>query len=134
MDDLIAEHKQPPFAVVMLDLNDLKVINDTEGHQAGDQYIKDACMLICNIFKHSPVFRVGGDEFAVISQGGDYEKMEQLLKEVDKHNRKALKNNGVVVACGMSRFDNDSCVAAVFERADHNMYENKNTLKSGKKN
>ena len=132
MDTLIAENKQAPFAVVMLDLNDLKIINDTEGHQAGDQYIRQACMLICNIFKHSPVFRIGGDEFAVISQGGDYEHMDELLEKVREHNRKALLSGDVVIACGMSRFEDDSCVAAVFERADHNMYEDKNDLKSAK--
>ena len=101
-------------------------------HQAGDQYIRQACMLICNIFKHSPVFRIGGDEFAVISQGGDYEHMDELLEKVREHNRKALLSGDVVIACGMSRFEDDSCVAAVFERADHNMYEDKNDLKSAK--
>ncbi len=71
MDCQIAEHSQPPFAVVMLDINDLKKINDTAGHQAGDQHLRDACKIICNTFQHSPVYRIGGDEFAVISQGSD---------------------------------------------------------------
>ena len=133
MDNLIAEGRQPSFAVVMLDLNDLKVINDTEGHQAGDRYIKDACMLICNIFKHSPVFRVGGDEFVAICQGSDYKRIEKLLEEVSEHNREAMQSDGMVIACGMARYDNDNCVASVFERADHNMYENKNLLKTEKK-
>ena len=129
MDRLIARHRQPPFAVVMFDVNDLKRVNDTNGHQAGDQYLKDACKIICDIFKRSPVFRVGGDEFAVIAQGRDYENMNQLLAKLRSHNEAALRCGGIVIACGMAKFEEDSCVAAVFGRADHNMYENKSSLK-----
>ena len=62
-----------PFAIAICDINGLKEINDSLGHTAGDQYIRDACGIICRIFSHSPVFRIGGDEFCVILRGGDYE-------------------------------------------------------------
>ncbi len=130
LDRQIAEHCQPDFAVTILDVNDLKNINDTEGHQAGDQYIRKACRIICNIFKHSPVFRIGGDEFAVISKGSDYECIDELLGVVDEQNREAARTGGIIIACGMAKYENDSCVASVFERADQNMYENKSLLKS----
>lgn len=133
MDRQITEHSQQPFAVVIFDVNDLKKINDTEGHQAGDQYLRDACKIICEIFKHSPVFRVGGDEFAVIVQGKDYDDIEALIEAVARHNWEASRTGGIVIACGMSRYDNDGSVATVFERADHKMYENKNELKSAHK-
>ncbi|MBR4474708.1 MAG: amino acid permease [Oscillospiraceae bacterium] len=126
----IVESCAPGFAVSVLDVNDLKKINDTAGHQAGDQCIRDACRIICDIFKRSPVFRVGGDEFAVISQGNDYQYIDQLLAKVKEYNAEAAKTGGVVIACGMARFENDSSVAAVFERADQNMYEDKSRLKA----
>jgi diguanylate cyclase (GGDEF)-like protein len=129
IDRQIEEHTQPPFAVVMLDVNDLKKTNDTLGHQAGDQLIRDACRIICITFQHSPVFRVGGDEFAVISQGSDYEHIEELVEKVNRHNAEALGTGGVVVACGMSKYDNDQRVTQVFARADQQMYENKTMLK-----
>lgn len=129
IDRKIAAYRQPPFAVSFFDVNDLKRVNDTKGHQAGDQYLKDACKVICNIFKHSPVYRVGGDEFAVISQGEDYVRINELIGKVTDHNIVAKHTDGVVIACGMAKFENDECVASVFERADHNMYENKNELK-----
>lgn len=129
IDQKIEDHEQPPFAVVILDVNDLKKINDTNGHQAGDQYLRDACKIICTIFKHSPVFRVGGDEFAVISQGRDYADIHSLVEKVRTHNMEALHSEGIVIACGMARFENDENVAAVVARADHNMYENKAFLK-----
>ena len=130
LNSQIAEHNQPPFAIVILDVNDLKKVNDTVGHQAGDQYLRDACKIICETFKRSPVFRMGGDEFAVIAQGSDYERIEELVGCVSDRNAEAAGTGGIVIACGMSKFDNDACVAAVFDRADHTMYENKSRLKN----
>ena len=130
MNSRIAERSQPPFAVVMLDINDLKKVNDTAGHQAGDQYLRDACKIICDTFIHSPVFRIGGDEFVVISQGRDYACIDELLGKIHEHNAEAFRTGGVMVACGMARFEDDACVASVFERADHSMYENKKAMKA----
>lgn len=130
MDHLIAEHNQPAFAISIFDVNELKRINDTEGHQAGDQYLRDACKVICEIFDHSPVYRVGGDEFVVISQGPDYDRLDELLAKVKEHNEEASKNGGIVIACGVAKYEQDESVALVFERADRNMYENKNYWKS----
>lgn len=130
LNNQIVERRIQPFAIVMLDLNDLKKVNDTAGHQAGDQYIKDGSKIICDIFKHSPVFRIGGDEFAVIAQGSDYESIERRMEEMKLHNEEAALSGGVVIACGMSKFDNDANVGDVFERADHAMYENKTELKA----
>lgn len=130
MNRQIENHSQPPFSIVVLDVNDLKNVNDTSGHQAGDQYLRDACKIICDIFDHSPVYRIGGDEFLVISQGSDYECIEELIGRVNDHNAKSLQSGGIVIACGMAKFENDACVASVFERADQIMYENKGRLKS----
>lgn len=126
----IAENRQPEFAIVILDVNDLKKVNDSEGHQAGDQYLRDASKIICDIFKHSPVFRVGGDEFAIIAQGTDYDCIEELTGRLSDHNKSAFRSDGITIACGLARFDGDTCVATVFERADQNMYENKSIMKA----
>ena len=128
----IAEGTAPAFAVSILDINDLKKVNDTEGHQAGDQLIRDACRIVCTTFRHSPVFRVGGDEFAVISQGSDLEQIGGLVGLIADRNDQALRTGGIVIACGMARFEEgkDTCVASVFERADQMMYDNKTKLKS----
>lgn len=133
LNSLIKAHAYTDFAVVILDINDLKKVNDTQGHQAGDQYIRDACKIICETFKHSPVYRVGGDEFAVVSQGEDYDRIDELVGRIKKHNEEAVKSGGIVVSVGMSRFDKDDSVAAVYERADNAMYENKSSLKEGRK-
>jgi len=128
----IEMNRAPDFAITILDVNDLKKVNDTQGHKAGDQYLRDACRVICTTFKRSPVFRVGGDEFAVLSQGDDYERIEELIAQMDAHNEDAIRNGGIVIALGMARYDHEEKVAPVYEQADRRMYENKSNLKARK--
>ncbi len=124
-----------PFGIVMCDLNDLKRMNDTRGHSYGDEVLQSASRLICEVFKHSAVFRVGGDEFVVVLTGSDYKQREDLLKQLKvtvETNR--LTRSGPVIACGMAIYHpgKDSGFDDVFKRADQKMYKNKNKLKSGK--
>ena len=126
----IAEGDPVRFAVVVFDLNGLKEINDTRGHQAGDRFLKTACQTICRVFQHSPVFRIGGDEFAVISQGQDYDHILELMNRMRENNAESESSGGAIIACGMARYHDDESVSAVFDRADERMYENKKDLKS----
>ena len=128
---LLQQHKAEPFAVVWCDLNGLKTVNDTRGHQAGDEYIREACHVICNVFKHSPVYRVGGDEFVAVLTGADYENRASLLQGFSSANEEHVRSDGVSIACGMSelRRESDRCFGDVVERADAAMYEDKKRLK-----
>ncbi|MBR6880261.1 MAG: diguanylate cyclase [Clostridiales bacterium] len=128
----VKETEDPKFAISIIDINDLKYINDEFGHQAGDQYIREACRVVCTTFKRSPVFRVGGDEFCVISQGDDYENIKVLLQKIEDHNTEALNNGGVVIACGTAFNNKGESVSDVYKRADKIMYENKVRLKKGR--
>ena len=133
LDRRIEEDRPPTFAIVILDVNDLKKVNDTLGHQAGDQYLRDAGAIISGIFDQSSVFRIGGDEFAVIVQGKAYALVDDLLEKVHAHNEEAVRSGGIVIACGMAKYDrDDDCVASVFRHADQKMYENKSSLKAQK--
>jgi diguanylate cyclase (GGDEF)-like protein len=129
LDKMIDEKSVPDFAIIVFDINDLKEINDTRGHQAGDQYIKDGCRRICNAFKHSPVFRIGGDEFVAIAQGDDYKNVDELFKKFRETNEKNVGTGAVVIASGMKKRRDEKSVAAVFEKADKQMYLNKRHLK-----
>ena len=129
LNKTIAEKGWIQFAITIFDVNDLKTINDTLGHQAGDDYICEASKIICTKFKHSPVFRVGGDEFVAISQGEDYDNIEELLRYFTESNLEAMKTGDIVIACGMSRYNNEGSVAPVFKAADEQMYINKEYLK-----
>ena len=124
-----------PFGIVVCDINGLKMINDTEGHRAGDEYIKACCMLVCRTYQHSPVFRIGGDEFAVILRGEDFSHREKLLADLQKQAEENIRiGEGPVLASGMAEYrpDDDRSVGDVFSRADNRMYENKTRLKEQK--
>ncbi len=121
------------FGVVMCDVNDLKRINDTRGHSFGDEVIQRTSRMICSVFKHSPVFRVGGDEFVTVITDSDYEHREELLQELrDMSVANARTRSGPIVATGMAVYEpgRDKCVADVYDRADILMYENKTELKA----
>ena len=128
----IASGEMGPFAVVVCDVNGLKQVNDTQGHKAGDEYIRSASQLICVTWAHSPVFRIGGDEFAVILQGEDFANREQILAGFDRQVEENIGAGKVVVSAGMSDYaaGADDAVHAVFERADAIMYERKQALKA----
>ena len=106
------------YAIVLCRVNGLEEVNQAQGYAAGDQLIRDACAVICETFKHSPVFRVAGDQFAAIAQGHDYECVDALVAKLEETNRANRENGGPVIACGMAKYDNSESVTAVFERAD----------------
>ena len=122
------------FAVVVFDVNDLKKVNDLQGHEAGDQHIKNASRLICELFKHSPVYRIGGDEFASILGKKDYFNREMLLKAFDAMVDENKRCGRVVVSAGSADYDpkKDESYSDVFQRADEAMYERKKFLKGGR--
>ena len=128
----VKETEDAKFAISIIDINDLKYVNDNLGHQAGDQYIREACRIVCTTFKRSPVFRVGGDEFCVISQGEDYEHIEELVQKIEDHNKEALLNGDVVIACGSASYKKGESVIDVYKRADELMYADKVRLKNGR--
>ena len=66
MDESISYKKLTKFAVVVFDINGLKKINDTLGHEYGDMLIIDAAGIMRNVFSTEHVFRIGGDEFIVV--------------------------------------------------------------------
>ena len=131
------DQKEPlEFAIIILDCDNLKQINDQYGHDKGDVYIQTASRLICRVYKHSPVYRIGGDEFAVVLQGEDYQNRKEL-KELFEVNAETIRTSAenkwdqVSVALGMAEYvpQSDTSVDDVIHRADKTMYENKRTRK-----
>lgn len=136
-DNIKANPDAIHFAICECDLNNLKIINDTYGHESGDFYIKTCCKTICNIFKHSPVFRTGGDEFVIILQNEDYDRYDEIKKEITDFVFSEVKKEGSVLekvsfAAGFSKFNSktDKTVGDVLNRADFEMYIHKKTVKA----
>lgn len=130
------------FALVMVDMNELKEINDAYGHDCGDKYLIGACMLVCEVYKHSPVYRVGGDEFVVLLQGADYENREALLNELRERMRQTVSDPGrepwerFSAAAGMAEYpgEDGETVEQVLAKADERMYQEKERMKAAPAN
>ncbi|WP_394927225.1 diguanylate cyclase [uncultured Robinsoniella sp.] len=135
MDEL-ARLKRPEFAVIVFDINGLKTVNDTYGHDFGDILIADTCKIICNTFKQSPIYRIGGDEFVALLEKEDYKNSIQLLSQmqhdIDVYNEQPHNKIKISVAKGIAVYSEatDFTFQDVFKRADNAMYFNKAKMKS----
>ena len=87
--------------------------------------------MICRVYQHSPVFRIGGDEFVAFLEGEDFKNRDSLIKSFNEEVEKNLRSGGPVVAAGMGIFkpESDLRFDDVFSRADARMYEQKKLLK-----
>ena len=124
------------LSIAVLDLNDLKLTNDNLGHEKGDEYLIEASSLICRFFPHSKVFRIGGDEFAIIIEGEDFQRRYEIAKEFNALMEKNIEDNiNVLIALGISDYNEniDKSYQSAFERADKAMYQRKDELKNLKK-
>ena len=124
------------FGVMVLDINYLKETNDRYGHDVGNKLIVSAARIISNIFKRSPVFRIGGDEFLVILQNRDLNELDELLAKFDEECRNESiatdkEDIPVSIAKGFANYDSDTDknFIDVFNKADDAMYENKREIK-----
>ncbi|MBQ7614054.1 MAG: diguanylate cyclase [Butyrivibrio sp.] len=125
------------FAIGVFDCDNLKEINDRYGHDKGDIYINIASYTISDVFKRSPVFRIGGDEFAVILKKDDLHNMEALIELFDETSKQINESadkpwEHIYVSKGFAVFDPalDSTVVSVLQRADKLMYDNKRERKA----
>lgn len=126
-----------PYGIAMIDMNGLKEINDTFGHEKGDISINKVCRITCRVFKHSPVFRVGGDEFVVILENSDFIEratlIQSIMDEFDQsyHDTSLPPWERVSAAAGLAIYDSDldDSVDSVLKRADASMYEYKRAWK-----
>lgn len=123
------------FAVIMCDLNYLKLINDNHGHKAGDAALKKAAIILCQSFPMSTVFRVGGDEFVIIPSVLEYARIDEkldalkkLLEEETKSTDDILKRISLAFGCAVFDREKDHSYQEVFERADLMMYEEKKKI------
>ena len=120
------------FCIVMIDVNYLKRVNDTYGHERGNEYLINACKLAGSIFGVENIFRIGGDEFVVV------DKCKKLIKQINDEIKKFKANDklqpwekvSAAVGAGYYREGVDKNCEEVFKRADTQMYKNKLAMKA----
>lgn len=137
-NDLDAQNKlvnDLAYGVVVFDANFLKKVNDNYGHNAGNELLRHAAIAIRKVFKNSPVYRVGGDEFAAILEGEDFANREELLTLFDEVAAQEQFEAGgdiltVSVARGLGVHEPGMEFAAVAKKADAAMYNHKAAIKA----
>ena len=118
------------FTLYVFDVNGLKKMNDTMGHEFGDMLIKDTASILKTLFDEKNVYRTGGDEFVVIEEDSSKEQIEENFAAFDKIMADFnIKNDRykreLSVSKGAAIFDEkiDKDFNSVFARADKAMYE-----------
>lgn len=82
------------FSIILIDINDFKIINDTYGHDYGDTVIKVVAAIIQDSFdKHYTCYRIGGDEFSIIGNDTDPKKIESHLRSMANALTEKRKND-----------------------------------------
>lgn len=123
---VLEAHGPHPVGVVMIDLDDLKRVNDERGHAAGDELLKRAAELLRTTFRTSDVVaRIGGDEFAVLTSGRDAAAIETLARRlseaIDSHNELAGLPR-LRVSVGTAIAGDGVSIATALKDADARMY------------
>jgi diguanylate cyclase (GGDEF)-like protein/PAS domain S-box-containing protein len=129
----IEQDNQCPVAVIIVDINDLKLVNDTLGHEKGDCYLKKCAELLKRTLRSEDLLtRVGGDEFVLLMPKTDRLAAEKLAEnihlEVEKYNR-----TGPELPLGLSvglavRENSFQTMRSILIEADTIMYKNKKNL------
>ncbi len=112
-----------PFGTIFVDVNGLKTTNDTKGHQAGDALLKDVAHTLTEFCKDYEVYRVGGDEFLVITPGLDKEAFDALDATLHKNCERPDRAHFAVGSAHSSEIGTD--IRKAMQLADARMYENK---------
>jgi len=118
--------------LIIFDVNNLKTINDVQGHEAGDTYLKNTADLIFeNLFGFGTLYRIGGDEFASIIIDRNEKEIEKVMNALKMEKRMAFKTQEFSCACGAATFTKgvDNSMRDVLGRADAAMYSEKKRQK-----
>lgn len=133
----VEQSERSDYALIFMDMNGFKKVNDEEGHEAGDLLLKHAASRFRACVRPSDCLaRLGGDEFAVLMLGiNGCECVEALARRLEDSLREPIPLGDVIVKVGVAAGfaipeDNAEAVAQVLHRADKEMYARKAFLKS----
>ena len=107
------------LGTIYMDLNGLKMVNDTSGHAEGDHFLKKAAAQLHQIFVEDEIYRIGGDEFMILVQDNSREEFEEKIRELEEAQTR------LSFAIGACFQEGEIDIIAAMRAADKNMYKNK---------
>ncbi len=111
-----------PYGIFFIDVNGLKTVNDTNGHIAGDNLLKDVAVTMKEHFEKGEIYRVGGDEFMVITEAVSVREFDDLEKKLRKDCERSGRAHYAVGSCYSDETDD---IKKAMQIADTRMYEDK---------
>lgn len=126
----LEEHKHGVIAI--FDINNLKLINDTQGHKQGDYVIKEFVRILKSNFRSDDIIvRTGGDEFLLFAMNIPIAIFKHRI-EKSRIQFSEISDYGFAVGYYEIRYDNNKTLKEIIENIDKQMYENKKEIKSRK--
>jgi len=113
------KYKDAAVNIVVMDINNLKIVNDTDGHIAGDEVVLSACKHFKECFGADNCARFGGDEFIAFTD---------ISKETISNNMMKFTNNNTY-AIGVGCKKSEDSIGSIMKIADRDMYQNKRAMK-----
>ena len=124
--------KQPVECLIaVFDVLDVDETREEKGQDEVERLLKAACATICAVFTHSPVYRIADSVFIAVARGADYTQAAERVARIAQANRESAASGGPIIACGTARFEGDRNVAAIVERAEAAMQEDRKKLRRG---
>ena len=128
------------FTMLMVDVNFLKRVNDTYGHEEGNLYLQGAAELMAKVFGRDSLYRIGGDEFVQILEGRAQDGVEDRIRVFNKEVKKLQADDSlkpwekVSAAVGIAKYEKgrDATVEETLRRADEAMYREKIAMKANR--
>jgi len=117
-----------PISIIMADLNGLKIINDSYGHEKGDEILKRTAKILKNsIRKEDVLARQGGDEFAILLPQTQKDEAQEVINRIKRKTDKTRDEViPISIALGVATKENkEQNIDNILKKADDNMYQNK---------
>ena len=140
LENALENRSSEPLSVAFIDVDGLKYVNDTYGHEEGDAYIRQIAKVIRgNLGSHDVVFRYGGDEFVLILDNCSREiaeiVLQRIVQKLERLNAQSTKPYAWHISYGIAEYGEitNEDLKSILARADQEMYLQKRQRKQAQK-